>query len=88
MAPLIMEVIYSDRTHYIQTKFGSPDGRMHIMESSQGSTPTAVVNEIAVLKEKRERDTHREKKDQTRKHYHLQTTCLSGGNTKRKFKKY
>ena len=63
-----MEVIYNGRTHYIQTKFGSPDGGMHIMESSQGNTPTATVNEIAVVKEKREGDRQRERKDQTRKH--------------------
>jgi hypothetical protein len=50
MAPFIMEVIYSDRTNYVQTKFGSPDGGMHITESSQGNTPTAMVNEIAVIK--------------------------------------
>jgi hypothetical protein len=68
MVPFIMEVIYSGRTHYVQTKFASPDGGMHIMESSQGNTPTAMVNEIAVVKEKRERQTERERKDQTRKH--------------------
>jgi hypothetical protein len=50
MAPFIMEVIYSGRTHYVQTKLASPDGGMHIMESSQGNTPTAMVNEIAVVK--------------------------------------
>ena len=56
MAPFIMEVIYSDRTNYVQTKFGSPDGGMNITESSQGNTPTAMVNEIAVVKGGRERE--------------------------------
>ena len=41
-------------TNYVQTKFGSPDDGMHIMELSQGNTPTAIVNEIAEVKEKRE----------------------------------
>jgi hypothetical protein len=51
-----MDVIYSDRTNYVQTKSGSPDGVMHIMESSQGNTPTAMVNEIAVVKGEGERE--------------------------------
>lgn len=51
-----MDVIYSDRTIYVQTKSVSPDGGMHTMESSQGSTSTALVNESAVVKERRKRE--------------------------------